>query len=513
MPVQGDTVPYCSVTPLQGALGAEPTVPGRRWGLSKVLSVSSRLGWSTKHTCEHRGAPAGHAKAGGAGKCPRTSSCAPALPFLRAKAMQPPQEHRPENRGERWTLLPGVLLCSLSPPAPRTAAREHPLPDGLGGAELGSSQPHSESSTAPAEMAGTVPGGAEPAQLGGTGHKMFQQGKEWEETRINLWWMLCHCQLQNGRSSAPPSTSSLAPTPPRAAGLPGCSSCWVPWSGVERHWEALGVKRSLAPLGCWSISCRRALAAPLFSSTERGAHVQMAAAALCPHGKPGVTPSHVCSRDLWRCAGGCRRGVKPPPSPSLQRFCSGGGSSVRGGAVQRWASCCWVTRRAAAPLPATSALLLPGRWVLLPSLRPPLPPVLQLCSVGLCSVPPRSASDSGFCSDTWAERRFPPPCAFFSHSRCFFAYPEGARSLRFSCRRQGSSLPAARPPHGAAPGRPRAPPLPGGTPGSSSGKAEWRSPAEEPGQGCGLLLHLALLFNFLFPNQTWPKQRDGQFSA
>lgn len=238
---------------------------------------------------------------------------------------------------------------------------------GLGGAELGSSQPHSESSTAPAEMAGTGPGGAEPAQLGGTGHKMFQQGKEQGETRINLWWMLCHCQLQNGRSSAPPSTSLLAPTPPRAAGLPGCSSCWVPWSGVERHREALGVKRSLAPLGCWSISCRRALAAPLFSSTERGAHVQVAAAALRPHGKPGVTPSHVCSQDLWRCAGGCRRGVKPPPSPSLQHFCSGGGSSTRGEAVQRWASCCWVTRRAAAPLPATSAPLLPGRWVLRPA--------------------------------------------------------------------------------------------------------------------------------------------------
>lgn len=31
--------------------------------------------------------------------------------------------------------------------------------------------------------------------------------------------------------------------------------------------------------------------------------------------------------------------------------------------------------------------------------------------------------------------------------------------------------------------------------------------------GAGALLPLALLFNFLFPNQTWPKQRDGEFST
>lgn len=38
------------------------------------------------------------------------------------------------------------------------------------------------------------------------------------------------------------------------------------------------------------------------------------------------------------------------------------------------------------------------------------------------------------------------------------------------------------------------------------------SPRPPPG-GAGALLPLALLFNFLFPNQKWPKQRDGEFST
>lgn len=32
-------------------------------------------------------------------------------------------------------------------------------------------------------------------------------------------------------------------------------------------------------------------------------------------------------------------------------------------------------------------------------------------------------------------------------------------------------------------------------------------------RAAGALLPLALLFNFLFPNQKWPKQRDGEFST
>lgn len=191
--------------------------------------------------------------------------------------------------------------------------------------------------------------------------------------------------------------------------------------------------------------------------------MQVAAAALRPQGKPGITPSRVCSQDLWRCAGGCRRGVKPPPSPSLQRF------AFR-----------WRQLHAGRSCVEMGVLLLgdmPGGCV--PSCHLGSTAARSLGAVPCCCLHsghlcPQSSS---FVQLVFVQCRPEAPLtAGFAHTRGQEALSSAPRFplalvllLRSPRRRprplvllphQACSLPAACPPHRAAPGQPRGPSSP-----------------------------------------------------
>lgn len=140
------------------------------------------------------------------------------------------------------------------------------------------------------------------------------------------------------------------------------------------------------------------------------------------------------------------------------------------------------------PAPASSGLMLPSFLALYPLLllcSGCLLPVLQLCSVGLCSV-----LLSLFSASTALARGAP-----LVHPLLLCS--PGSTSVPWFSSSRGCSLSAACPLLGI-----------------SGNKANLVSHLSHPPPGgAGALLPLALLFNFLFPNQKWPKQRDGEFST
>lgn len=119
-------------------------------------------------------------------------------------------------------------------------------------------------------------------------------------------------------------------------------------------------------------------------------------------------------------------------------------------------------------------------------------PVLQLCSLGLCSVllleVPLAAPARG-------NRRFP------GHPSLLCS-PGSASVPRFSSTR-GCSLQQLilHNSHGHI-----------FCPGGISGTKQTPPSTSVTARG-GSTAATALLFNFLFPNQKWPKKRDGEFST
>lgn len=136
------------------------------------------------------------------------------------------------------------------------------------------------------------------SELGRTRHKMFQKGKEREETRVDSWWMFFHGHLQTSCcSSAVLSHLFVCSTPaehPAARDPPPAEHTGVGWS----DWESLRVKGWLAQRGCWSMWCGTGTPAALLPCADRGAHVQVMVATHIPRHRAELS---LPPRMLGRC--------------------------------------------------------------------------------------------------------------------------------------------------------------------------------------------------------------------
>lgn len=127
--------------------------------MSTVLSISSKLCQSTKHSYEHRGARGGYAKAE---EVPQDLIlfANPSLSLWQSNTAFPGAEAREEGRyrprcqGSYRTRYPHI------PPRPAPAPRELSSLIGLCQADLGSSRSQSESVTDTAEMGFNIPLGS-----------------------------------------------------------------------------------------------------------------------------------------------------------------------------------------------------------------------------------------------------------------------------------------------------------------------------------------------------------------